>query len=154
MEKCYKIITDQAGVVELANYIKNGNIISYDTETTSVNPRTGQIIGFSVSANIGEGYYFPTRAWNNEKQELEDLYISNKSCDDIAKQLISLLKGKKLVMHNGSFDIRFTKNFYGIDLRDDLYCDTMLLVHTIVEDGPFGLKAIAIELQVLPEPNP
>ena len=147
MEKCYKIITDQAGVVELANYIKNGNIISYDTETTSVNPRTGQIIGFSVSANIGEGYYFPTRAWNNEKQELEDLYISNKSCDDIAKQLISLLKGKKLVMHNGSFDIRFTKNFYGIDLRDDLYCDTMLLVHTIVEDGPFGLKAIAIELQ-------
>lgn len=147
MEKCYKIITDQAGVVELANYIKKGNIISFDTETTSVNPRTGQIIGFSVSANIGEGYYFPTRAWNNEKQELEDLYISNKSCDDIAKQLISLLKGKKLVMHNGSFDIRFTKNFYGIDLRDDLYCDTMLLVHTIVEDGPFGLKAIAIELQ-------
>jgi len=147
MEKCYKIITDQAGVVELANYIKNGNIISYDTETTSVNPRTGKIIGFSISANIGEGYYFPTRAWNNEKQELEDLYISNKSCDGIAKQLISLLKGKKLVMHNGSFDIRFTKNFYGIDLRDDLYCDTMLLVHTIVEDGPFGLKAIAIELQ-------
>ena len=147
MEKCYKIITDQAGVVELANYIKNGNIIAYDTETTSVNPRTGQIIGFSVSANINEGYYFPTRAWNNEKQVLEDLYVSNKSCDDIAKQLISLLKGKKLVMHNGSFDIRFTKNFYGIDLRDDLYCDTMLLVHTIVEDGPFGLKAIAIELQ-------
>lgn len=147
MEKSYKIITDQAGVIELANYIKKGNIIAYDTETTSVNPRTGQIIGFSVSANINEGYYFPTRAWNNEKQELEDLYISNKSCDDIAKQLINLLKGKKLVMHNGSFDIRFTKNFYGIDLRDDLYCDTMLLVHTIVEDGPFGLKAIAIELQ-------
>jgi len=147
MEKSYKIITDQAGVIELANYIKKGNIIAYDTETTSVNPRTGKIIGFSISANINEGYYFPTRAWNNEKQELEDLYISNKSCDDIAKQLISLLKGKKLVMHNGSFDIRFTKNFYGIELRDDLYCDTMLLTHTLKEDGPFGLKPLAIELQ-------
>ena len=56
MSKSYKIITDQAGVVELANYIKNGNIISYDIETTSVNPRTGMIIGFSVSANIDEGY--------------------------------------------------------------------------------------------------
>ncbi len=147
MEKVYKIITDQAGVLELAEYIKSGNIIGYDTETTSVNPRTGKIIGFSVSANINEGYYFPTRAWNTDKQELEDLYISGKKCDDIAIQLLKMLKGKKLVMHNGSFDIRFTKNFYGIDLRDDLYCDTMLLTHTIREDGPFGLKPLAIELQ-------
>jgi len=147
MEKAYKIITDQAGVVELANYINNGSIISYDTETTSVNPRTGMIIGFSVSADIGEGYYFPTRAWDTHKQELVDLHIGGKSCDDIAKHLISMLKGKKLVMHNGSFDIRFTKNFYGIDLREDLYCDTMLLTHTLKEDGPFGLKTIAIELQ-------
>ena len=147
MSKSYKIITDQAGVVELANYIKNGNIISYDIETTSVNPRTGMIIGFSVSANIDEGYYFPTRYWDTECQALMDAYIGGKSCDEIAKQLINLLKGKKLVMHNGSFDIRFTKNFYGIDLRDDLYCDTMLLRHTLKEDGPFGLKDIAIELQ-------
>jgi len=145
--KNYKIITDEAGVVELANYIKNGNIIAYDTETTSVNPRTGRIIGFSVSANIGEGYYFPTRYWDTECQALMDAFIGGKSCDDIAKHLIGLLKGKRLVMHNGSFDIRFTKNFYGIDLRDDLYCDTMLLRHTLKEDGPFGLKDTAIELQ-------
>lgn len=147
MSKTYKIITDEAGVVELANYIKNGNIIAYDTETTSVNPRNGMIIGFSVSANIDEGYYFPTRYWDVESQTLVDSYIGGKKCDDIAKQLIGLLKGKKLVMHNGSFDIRFTKNFYGIDLRDDLYCDTMLLTHTLREEGPFGLKPLAIELQ-------
>ena len=145
--KNYKIITDEAGVVELANYIKSGNIIAYDTETTSVNPRTGRIIGFSVSANIGEGYYFPTRYWDTECQALIDAFIGGKSCDDIAKYLISMLKGKKLVMHNASFDIRFTKNFYGIDLREDLYCDTMLLRHTLQEDGPFGLKDTAIELQ-------
>lgn len=104
MEKCYKIITDQAGVVELANYIKNGNIISYDTETTSVNPRTGQIIGFSVSANIGEGYYFPARAWSNEKQELEeegltdiyDKFIYNKTLTSTeATHLLDLLTDVK-----------------------------------------------------------
>ena len=147
MNKSYKIITDQAGVVELANYIKNGNIIAYDTETTSVNPRTGKIIGFSVSANLNEGYYFPTRYWDAKAQTLVDSSIEGIKCDDIAKQLIKLLKGKKLVMHNGSFDIRYTKNFYGIDLRDDLYCDTMLLRHTLKEDGPFGLKDIAIAIQ-------
>ena len=117
--KSYKIITDEAGVVELANYIKSGNIIAYDTETTSVNPRTGMIIGFSVSANIGEGYYFPTRKWDPDTQQLVDLTVGGKNCDDIAKHLIGLLKGKRLVMHNGSFDVRYTKNFYGIDLRDD-----------------------------------
>lgn len=147
MNKNYKIITTEEGVIELADYIKRSNIIALDTETTSINPRTGQIIGFSVSANIGEGYYFPTRIWDAEKQELIDLEISGKKCDEIAKQLIQLLKGKKLVTHNGSFDIRYTKNFYGVDLREDLYCDTMLLTHTIREEGPFGLKDIAIELQ-------
>jgi DNA polymerase I-like protein with 3'-5' exonuclease and polymerase domains len=147
MEKSYKIITDQAGVVELAMYMQKGTIIAYDIETTSVNPRTGKIIGFSVSANVNEGYYFPTRKWNPQTETLEDLHINGRSCDEIAKHLITILKGKKLVMHNGSFDIRFTKNFYDIDLRDDLYCDTMLLRHTLHEDGPFGLKDIAIELQ-------
>lgn len=145
--KSYKIITDAAGVVELANYIKNGNIIAYDTETTSVNPRQGDIIGFSVSANLNEGYYFPTRIWNNDTQALHDTYIEGQRCEDIAVKLIGLLVGKKLVMHNGSFDIRYTLNCYGVDLRDSLYCDTMLLRHTLKEDGPFGLKDIAIELQ-------
>ena len=145
--KNYKIIRDKAGVVELANYIKNGNIIAYDTETTSVNPRTGKIIGFSVSANIGEGYYFPTRYWDPDSQSLINSTIDGTSCDEIAKKLIGMLKGKKLVMHNGSFDIRYTKNYYGVDLRDELYCDTMLLRHTLKEDGPFGLKDIAIENQ-------
>lgn len=147
MDKNYKIITDQEGVVELANYIKKANIVAFDTETTSLNPRTGQIIGFSVSANIGEGYYFPTRYWDAERQTLVDSYIANKSCDEIAKQLIILLMGKKLVTWNGSFDIRYVKNFYDVDLRDSLYCDAMLLKHTIAEEGPFGLKDTAIELQ-------
>tara|TARA_R110000823_G_scaffold160023_1_gene291435 strand:- start:1979 stop:4225 length:2247 start_codon:yes stop_codon:yes gene_type:complete len=145
--KSFKIITDAAGVVELANYITQGNIIAYDTETTSVNPRKGDIIGFSVSANLNEGYYFPTKIWNNDTQTIDDLTIEGKRCEDIAVKLVKLLIGKKLVMHNASFDVRFTKNCYDIDLRDSLYCDTMLLRHTLKEDGPFGLKDIAIELQ-------
>ena len=147
MEKIYKTITTQEGVVELMNYIKEGNIIAYDTETTSVNPRTGDIIGFSVSCNLNEGYYFPTKEWNVDEQVLDNLHIGGIKCDDIAVKLIKGLLGKKLVMHNASFDVRYTLNCYGIDLRDDLYCDTMMLRHTLKEDGPFGLKAIAIELQ-------
>jgi dipeptidyl aminopeptidase/acylaminoacyl peptidase len=57
-------------------------------------------------------------------------------------------------MHNASFDCRFVKNFYGVDLLPSLYVDTILLVHTVNEEGagfafasPFGLKSIAQSIQ-------
>ena len=145
--KHYIIVRDKVQLMDLFRHITESTMIAYDIETDSLNPRTGKIIGFSVSGNIGVGYYFPTRIWDVKKEQLVDLYIDDKNCDELAKKLITMLKGKKLVMHNGSFDIRFTKCYYDIDLRDDLYCDTMLLRHTLQEDGPFGLKDIAIELQ-------
>ena len=145
--KHYIIVRDKVQLMDLFRHITESTMIAYDIETNSLNPRTGKIIGFSVSGNIGIGYYFPTKIWDIEKEELVDLYIDDKKCDDLAVKLISMLKGKNLVMHNGSFDIRFTKCYYDIDLREDLYCDTMLLRHTLKEDGPFGLKDIAIELQ-------
>jgi len=62
-----------------------------------------------------------------------------------------MLKGKKLVMHNASFDCRFIKNYYGVDLLEDLRVDTALLVHTVQEEGAgmgvFGLKPLAISVQ-------
>ena len=146
-EKSYIIVRTKEQLMKLHQHIVNSDIIAYDTETTSLNPRTGTIIGFSVSGDIGVGYYLPTWEWNREAGTLDCLYIGDIKADDAAKKLISLLTGKRLVMHNGSFDIRYTKNYYGVDLRDALYCDTMLLRHTLKEDGPFGLKDTAIELQ-------
>jgi len=146
-DKSYIIVRTKEQLIELHQHITNSDIIAYDIETTSLNPRTGKVIGFSVSGDIGVGYYLPTWEWNTETDTLDCLYIDNVKADDAAKKLISLLLNKKLVMHNGSFDIRYTKNYYGIDLRDALYCDTMLLRHTLKEDGPFGLKDSAIELQ-------
>jgi DNA polymerase I-like protein with 3'-5' exonuclease and polymerase domains len=147
-DKSYIIVRTKEQLIELHQHILNSDIIAYDIETTSLNPRTGTIIGFSVSGDIGVGYYLPTWVWNVESQKLDPIYYNGTTLgDDIAKKLISILQTKRLVMHNGSFDIRYTKNYYGIDLRDALYCDTMLLRHTLVEDGPFGLKDIAIELQ-------
>ena len=64
-----------------------------------------------------------------------------------------MLIGKRLVMHNASFDCRFTKNFYKVDLLESLWVDTALLVHTVQEEGAgmgvFGLKSLAISVQML-----
>jgi DNA polymerase I-like protein with 3'-5' exonuclease and polymerase domains len=151
IEKKYYTVTDKETVNLLIQHIQESNVIAYDTETDSLNMRKGQIVGFSVSGDIGIGFYMPTMAWSHENESLDELTIEGIGCHAIAKKILSMLIGKKLVMHNASFDCRFTKNFYGINLLDSLWVDTALLVHTVQEEGAgmgvFGLKPLAISIQ-------
>jgi len=150
-EKSYVTVNSKETLKELLKHIKSSDLVAYDTETNSLNPRKGLIIGFSVSGKIGEGYYMPIREWKEDR--LQEIIIEGTNADKLAKFAISQLLDKKLIMHNASFDIRFTKNFYGIDLLPALYADTGLLVHTVREEGafgygsPFGLKSIAKMVQ-------
>ena len=149
--KNYVTVNSRKTLEELKDHIENSDLVAYDTETDSLNPRKGSIIGFSVSGEIGKGYYMPIRVWKED--HLEEIQIEGINADKLAKFFISRLLEKKLVMHNASFDVRFTKNFYGIDLLPALYADTGLLVHTVREEGafgygsPFGLKSIAKMVQ-------
>lgn len=150
-EKSYVTVDSKETLKELVEHINSSEFVAYDTETNSLNPRKGLIIGFSVSGEVGKGYYMPIREWKNE--QLVELDIEGTSADKLAKYAISQLLKKKLIMHNASFDIRFTKNFYGVDLLPALHADTAMLVHTVKEEGafgfgnPFGLKPIAKMVQ-------
>ena len=152
MNKSYVTVDSIDKLKDLIEHVKACDIIAFDTETNSLNPRKGKIIGFSVSGEEGKGYYMPTMIFKDE--ELQDAYIDGKLCHDLAKKTISLLIGKKLIMHNASFDVKFVKCFYDVDLLSGLYVDTMLLVHTVKEEGAgfmggsaFGLKDIAKMIQ-------
>ena len=149
--KVYVTVNSIETLRELIDHIEQSELVAYDTETDSLNPRTGHIIGFSVSGQIGKGFYMPTMVW--KENSLQEVEIGGKSAHALAKYAITKLLNKKLVMHNASFDIRYTKNFYGINLLPSLYADTGLLVHTVREEGafgfgnPFGLKPIAKMVQ-------
>ena len=153
MQKNYIVVRDKQGIHQLVQHIEEFKILALDTETTSLNVRKGEIIGFSVSGEEGVGFYLPTREWNPQTRNLDHLEIEGVSCDKLAKKILIMLVGKQLVCHNSSFDLRFIKNFYGIDLLPSLWVDTGLLVHTVQEEGafgfgnPFGLKSIAIMVQ-------
>ena len=150
-EKSYVTVNSKETLKQLVDHIQNSEYVAYDTETDSLNPRKGRIIGFSVSGEVGKGFYMPTMVWTGEK--LEEVTIAGKSAHALATYTIQKLLDKKLIMHNASFDVRYTKNFYGIDLLPSLYADTGLLVHTVREEGafgygnPFGLKPIAMMVQ-------
>lgn len=152
MNKSYVTVDSISKLKDLIEHIKSCDIIAFDTETNSLNPRKGKIIGFSVSGEVGKGYYMPTMIFKDN--ELQDAIVEDQLAHDLAKKTISLLIGKKLVMHNASFDVKFVKCFYDIDLLPSLYVDTMLLVHTVKEEGAgfmggsaFGLKDIAKMIQ-------
>ena len=153
IEKKYYKVDSKETLKLLFQHIQDSDTLAYDTETTSLNPRKGKIIGFSVSGDVGIGFYLPTMVWNTETETIDELFIEGTGCHSIAKKLISMLVGKKLIMHNASFDARYTNNFYGVDLLPSLWVDTALLVHTVKEEGafgygsPFGLKPIAIMIQ-------
>lgn len=151
IEKKYYHVDSIEMVNLLIEHINQSEVISYDTETTGLNVRKDQIVGWSVSGDIGIGFYLPTQQWNKDTEQLEECTINGKGAHEITKKLLPMLIGKKLVMHNASFDTRITKNFYGVDLLDSLWVETALLVHTVQEEGAgmgvFGLKPLAISIQ-------
>ena len=150
LEKKYYTVQDEKTLKLLHQHIIDSDVIAVDTETTGLNPRKNKIIGWSVSGDEGIGFYLPTLVFDYEKNDLVLQTINDQSTEVISRNLLKLLKGKKLVFHNASFDVQFIKNYFGIDLLPDVWVDTGLLVHTVYEEGafgfgnPFGLKSIAI----------
>ena len=150
IEKKYYTVQDSETLKLMFQHITDSKVIAVDTETSGLNPRKDKIVGWSISGDEGIGFYIPTLVWDFSKEELVLQTIDGTSTETISKNLLKALEGKKLVFHNASFDCQFIKNYYGIDLIEDIWVDTGLLVHTVYEEGafgygnPFGLKSIAI----------
>jgi DNA polymerase I-like protein with 3'-5' exonuclease and polymerase domains len=137
IQKKYTTVDSQETLKALIEHIRTYELLTLDIETDSLNPRKGQVIGFSICGKEGESFYMPTMAYQNSK--LEELTISSRGCHELALKVLNLLIGKKIVCHNAAFDLRFIKNFYKLDLIPHLHADTMLLVHTVNEEGAFGM---------------
>ena len=150
MTKSYITVTTPSTVKLMLKHILECDVIAVDTETTSLNPRTGKIVGWSISGKKGIGFYLPTLLYNKSTDKLVEAFIGKESAFKISQILLKGLKNKKLVMHNASFDCRYIENYFGIDLLPYLWVETQLLVHTVQEEGafgfgnPFGLKSLAI----------
>lgn len=120
--------------------IQDSEIVSFDTETTGLNVRKDRVIGFSVSTEVNNGYYYPILKYIVAENKLEILP------DMGLRKLLKCLQSKKLVMHNGAFDTKICFNNLQADFLANLHADTQLMRHTLQEEGPFALKDIAVEL--------
>ncbi len=138
------IITNSEQLAEALAWLEQQEYVAYDTETTGLNPRKDRIIGIGFSNN-DSGFYVPIWRWDSADNG--SLKESFPGALLLAKRILNVLSTKKLLCHNASFDLRFTKNYFGIDLVPALYADTMLMAHTIDENKyNYGLKELGAEL--------
>jgi DNA polymerase I-like protein with 3'-5' exonuclease and polymerase domains len=139
--KKYKIVVTDKDRFELEKHIQEYTEIAFDTETDGLNTRKAKMIGFSVCGKAGVSFYYPLYEYIDN--ELQPIRENIGRCE----YYLNLLSNKKLIMWNGSFDIKIVLSNFGINLTEALYIEGMLLKHTVQEEGPFGLKPSGIEIQ-------
>ena len=131
LEKKYYTVQDEATLKLLHQHISESDVIAVDTETSGLNPRKDKIIGWSVSGDEGIGFYLPTLVWDFSKNKLVLQTIMGESTEVISKNFMKMLKGKKLVFHNASFDCQFIKTIrtYKLYRRIQIIKKILLSLH-------------------------
>ena len=140
--KKYVLIDNEEKYWQALTHLDNVEYVAYDTETTGLNVRKEKIIGFSFTGKVNEGYYFPLFYWDTNSNQL---ICHPFSSPENYTNLLKILKTKKLLMHNASFDVRVTLNYFKVNFLGNLHADTQLMEHTLNEEGPFALKEICIK---------
>ena len=71
----YKFITNENDLEKLVKKLNEKDLISVDTETTSLNPLQANLVGISFSCDTNEAYYIPV-AHKNVKCLSREIVIS------------------------------------------------------------------------------
>jgi DNA polymerase I-like protein with 3'-5' exonuclease and polymerase domains len=137
----HSVITSTSQLDDLFDEYYNAKYISVDTETDGLKINR-KCIGISFATSLDNSFYIPILLFKDSslvspwKPEAEE---------DIKSFVIKLLtKSKRLILHNAVFDIKTIVNWLGINILEYVFCDTMLLAHTVHnEEGPMGLKPLA-----------
>jgi DNA polymerase I-like protein with 3'-5' exonuclease and polymerase domains len=139
-EQLYVIQTNEEiqDLIDKLNSPECEGFVAYDTETTGLD-QDAEIIGLSVSFNVEVGYYILRSYWDVESKKL--IRLDNM---DKVKELLTVLTTKNLVMHNATVDCNWTFRNFGIQLKESLHTDTMVLAHLLDENRSVGLKELGI----------
>lgn len=115
----YKLVENEDEIKELCDYFLTKEIISLDTETTSVSPIDAELVGLSFSVKENEAFYVPVPADQDEARKIVDLFRPVYENEKILK-----------VGQNLKYDYEVLMN-YGVRLAGKMF-DTML-AHYVIE---------------------
>jgi DNA polymerase-1 len=129
-----KVVDTKAKLADLVKVLKNAEVISFDTETTSTEDMKAEIVGISLAVQEGEGYYIPVGHRAGTNLPLEQVLAALKS------PMTDPKIGK--IAHNAKYDYIVLAR-HGLRVAP-LTFDTML-AEFIIDPASrnFGLKNLA-----------
>ena len=103
----YSVVTN---LEELQNYInlieENEKIVAFDCETTSLDTLNTQLVGFSLSSQVGKGIYVPL--YTSNLFENLDFIPQEKALEQIARLFNN--PQVTVILHNGKFDYKVLRS--------------------------------------------
>lgn len=127
---------------KVLQWLDSKSEVAYDLETTGLDTRKDMVIGIAIGTGT-EAFYVCHQHYNSTTKGY-DQFISKQMLAPLFEKLLR----KRLISFNGSFDVRFTRHYFGVDLAPALWSEVQLARHTNNEnDDPWvGLKAIAVSI--------
>lgn len=126
----YELVNTPEGRKDLIKKLSKAKVLSFDTETTGVDPNIAELVGMAFSAEEGTGYYVPVPA-------------DQEAAKKITAEFKSLLENKniQIVGQNIKFDMLMMK-WYGVEINQPLF-DTMIAHYLCEPDRRHKLDYLA-----------
>ncbi len=120
-EHFYQLVEGDMGIKFLLQNLLKQKSVSFDTETTGIDPLTAELVGLSFSWEKGKGFYVPVPANQEEAQTLVNKFIPFFEAEEIEK-----------IGQNLKYDLKILAN-YNIEVKGKIF-DTMIAHYLINPD--------------------
>ena len=130
LEYTYKLIDTEDDITNLVYILKKYKTVCFDTETTSTNALTAELVGISLAVKENEAYYLPMPAEREKVMSRLEVLREIFENEEIEK-----------VGQNIKYDITVLAN-YGIEVRGKLF-DTMIAHYVLQPELFHGMDYLA-----------
>lgn len=127
----FNLVDNLDGYELLREKLSKEAVVAFDLETSSLDPKSGHIIGISFCFDFHQAYYLYLDAFDAPVLE------------QIKKELTQVFSHNTWVAHNFKFDAKFLIHHWGHSPRR--YDDTMVMAYIASGTGPFDLKSLALK---------
>ena len=134
----FQTVSTEQELEDLLKLIHETKRIAFDTETTSLNPRTARLVGIAISVDDHSGYYIPVGhdlKLDSKIPQLDEAYVIQK----LRPYLES--SDYKKIGQNLKYDVR-VMHAQGVTLRG-LEADTMVAAYALDSSGRHNLDFLA-----------
>ena len=140
-QKGYETITELSSFKTFVESIKKGTLLSFDLETTSVDPMQAEIVGLSFSIRPDSGVYIPLQYKDKGKN-----HFGKNELSMVMKTVKPVLEDSTIPKtgQNVKFDALIYKR-HGVDVHGIVF-DTMIAAHlSSPETRSYKLDKLALE---------